>query len=83
MAEIRAGLAKFSFRQLPSASADARRVCGGKLEDGKAEINKGAGRNSLQIKEIRAALAKFSFRQLPAVSVSFRATHGQGGGVDH
>ena len=35
MAEIRAGLANFSFRQLPSASADAQHMCEGKLGDGK------------------------------------------------
>ena len=38
MAEIRAGLAKFRFRELPSASADTKHMCGRKLEDGKREI---------------------------------------------
>ena len=65
MAEIRAGLANFSFRQLPSASADAQHMCGRKLEDGKRKIIREAARKFPQMAEIRAGLAKFSFRQLP------------------
>ena len=38
MEETRAGLAKYCFRQLPSASADVQHMCGRKTEDGNWEI---------------------------------------------
>ena len=83
MAEIRAEVAKFSFRQLPSASADTQHMRGRKLEDGKTELLEKRPKNSPQMAEVRAVLAKFSFCQLPPISVSLPAAHGQGAVIEH
>ena len=83
MEEIRAGLAKFCFRQLPSASADAQPMCGRETEDGKMGIIIGKAENGLNsrnkggVGQILLPLASFSFRKLQSASADFRAMYGR------
>ena len=69
MAEIRAGLANFSFRQLPPASADAQHMCGRKLEDGKRGIIREKAHKFPLNGRNKGGVGQF---QLPSASVSFR-----------
>ena len=64
MAQIektRAGLVKYCFRQLPSASADVQHMCGRETEDGKW----GNTRKTDQKGKDWPNIASVSFRQPP------------------
>ena len=80
MAETRAGWAKYCFRQLPSASADMRAMCGRKTGDGRWDI---LGETDKKCPKWQKPgwrvlyIASVSFRQLPRMSVGVRDMCGQ------